>query len=173
MMTMDPAFAPRCVVYLAGPDVFFPDAGERAEKARNVARRLGIQVLAPVDGGASPPIEDEPAARRIFMNNVALIDRADAVVANITPFRGPSADVGTVWEIGYACGRGMPVFAYSSDLSEYRQRVEPDGLRIENFGGVDNLMITQSIAALRPSLEDALSAVARHYASAPPHGAHR
>ena len=26
---------------------------------------------------------------------------ADAIIANLTPFRGPSADTGTVYELGY------------------------------------------------------------------------
>ena len=34
------------------------------------------------------------------------MDAADAIIANLTPFRGPSADAGTVYELGYMAGRG-------------------------------------------------------------------
>ena len=30
--------------------------------------------------------------------------QADAIIANLTPFRGPGADAGTVYELGYMAG---------------------------------------------------------------------
>jgi nucleoside 2-deoxyribosyltransferase len=79
---------------------------------------------------------------RIFIKDRELIDRADGVVADLTPFRGISADVGTVWEIGYARGRGKPVAAYSLDRRTLRDRVPStmDG-RVETFDMGDNLML--------------------------------
>ena len=35
-----------------------------------------------------------------------MMDAADAIIANLTPFRGPGADAGTVYELGYMAGRG-------------------------------------------------------------------
>ena len=94
------------------------------------------------------------------------------MLANVTPFRGPSADVGTVWEIGYACGQGKPVVAYTEDLSIYQDKVfrggwsgapgetkDKDGNEIEDFGGIDNLMITQSVIAICATFEEAATAL--------------
>ena len=39
-----------------------------------------------------------------------MMDEADAIIANLTPFRGPSADAGTVYELGYMAGL-QPEFA--------------------------------------------------------------
>lgn len=73
------------------------------------------------------------------------LDEADAVIANLTPFRGPSADVGTAWELGYAAGRGLPVFAYTGALDHYGARVRVDGLLIEDFDLADNLMLDGAV----------------------------
>ena len=40
---------------------------------------------------------------------------ADAIIANLTPFRGPSADAGTVYELGYMAGRGKLCLGYCND----------------------------------------------------------
>jgi hypothetical protein len=39
----------------------------------------------------------------------------DAVILNLTPFRGPSADVGSAYEMGFMRALGRPIFAYSND----------------------------------------------------------
>ena len=52
---------------------------------------------------------------------------ADAVIANLTPFRGPGADAGTVYELGYMAGRGKLCLGYSNDASVYADRVRRFG----------------------------------------------
>lgn len=146
-------------VYLAGPDVFFPNALEHAEYIRERVRQAGFIPLTPMDNEL--PVESEGTAMRalIFANNMELIHKADFVIANLTPFRGPSADAGTVWEVGCAYGLGKPVWGYSDTHTEYCSRVREDGMSIEDFGGFDNLMITESIhSPLHTSLDDALHA---------------
>jgi nucleoside 2-deoxyribosyltransferase len=129
--------APRA--YLAGPEVFLPDAvalGE-AKKAFCAEHGLeGVYPLDPVDGRA--PDYDGVA---LFEHCVAHLDRCDLVIANLTPFRGPSMDVGTAVEIGYALGAGRPVYGYTNVTADYRDRVDPEpGWLVEDFGFVDNLM---------------------------------
>jgi nucleoside 2-deoxyribosyltransferase len=154
-------------VYLAGPDVFFPEAIRVADHRKALLAELGLNGVFPLDAqhqGEAPP----KTAYAIFKANRELIDSCHAILANITPFRGPSADVGTAWEIGYACGQGKPVAAYSDDLSPYREKVfrhgwsgdvnelcDTDGNEIENFDGIDNLMLTQSVIAICASFEEA------------------
>ena len=72
------------------------------------------------------------------------------VIANLTPFRGASADSGTLIEVGWFLGRGLPVFGYSNSAAPFAERCRiqtlavPDpipGLSVEGFGLPDNLMI--------------------------------
>jgi nucleoside 2-deoxyribosyltransferase len=84
--------------------------------------------------------------------------------------------VGTVWEIGYACGQGKAVAAYTANPSHYREKVfrggwsagphetrDKDGHEIEHFGDVDNLMVTQSVIAICPTFEEAATALRRFF----------
>ncbi len=130
-------------VYLAGPDVFFNDSA--GKKKKQLCLDQGLTPLFPLDN----EIEGENPAPEIFKANLAMIERCDAVLANITPFRGPSCDPGTAFEIGYAINAGKRVFCYSSDAREIKQRIEEDfpqylkdGMSIEDFGCADNLMLS-------------------------------
>ncbi|RDI98790.1 nucleoside 2-deoxyribosyltransferase [Dyella solisilvae] len=160
---------PSIKAYMAGPDVFLQNARERADEVRALCRQYGVVALLPADNDGeaaeTQAPSDEALSLQIFRKNVALIDRADLVIANLEPFRGPSADVGTVWEIGYAFAQGKKIFAYSSAISHYLSRVSPkqslqakgwvdeEGMLIENFGLFDNLMIHHSLDGVFPSLQ--------------------
>ena len=88
----------------------------------------------------------------------------DAMIVNLTPFRGPSADVGSAYEMGFMRALGRPVFAYSNDSRSFLDRVaaffggavraratgeyeDPDGMAIEPFTLHDNLMLAGGIAS--------------------------
>ncbi|HEY0292249.1 MAG TPA: nucleoside 2-deoxyribosyltransferase, partial [Hansschlegelia sp.] len=129
--------------YLAGPEVFLPDAATIGERKKAVCRAHGFEGLYPIDDSVVG--EGGAAARRIFAVNMRLIESCDLVVANLTPFRGVSADVGTAFEVGAAFAIGKPVFAYSNDPRPYSERAMPDGMAIEDFGGFDNLMLTEAL----------------------------
>ena len=157
---------PRPAVYLAGPEVFFPDVEAVAARLKALCTVHGLIGLFPTD--AERPADDGTSlARAIYQGNLALVDRSHAVIADISPFRGAGMDPGTAWEIGYAIARGLPVFAYSNDLRPYAERVGPtgqgprgpidaDGLLVEDFGLVENLMITESVVAVDSSAEAAI-----------------
>ena len=85
---------------------------------------------------------------------------AGAGLFNLSPFRGPSAGAGTVFELGKMAAQGKPVFGYSNDPAAYEaravrsqgQKTEEDGVlrdrdghMIERFGLADNLMIAEAI----------------------------
>ena len=74
-------------------------------------------------------------AHAIFLQNVALIEKSAIVLANIVPFRGPSADPGTVWEIGYAYAKGIPVICYGS-AGTYLERCRAAGLDLRHTKGM-------------------------------------
>ena len=131
-------------VYLAGPDVFFPNALEIGEAKKRICTQHGFIGVYPLDAPFDSLFNlDSPQAvgHRSFDLMVGLMDSCDLIIANLTPFRGPSMDVGTAIEMGYMHGRGKPVFGYSNVASNYTERVTPDGFMLEDFGLVDNLMV--------------------------------
>lgn len=142
------AHAPR--VYLAGPDVFLPDAEAVLARKKAICARLGLVAVAPlIDAPVPAAAEAMKRAFAISAGNEALIRSCIAVIANLTPFRGASADAGTVYELGFARGLGLGLYAYTNDPHDYAVRAlgRPDGLDIEDFGLSDNLMIEGGIAA--------------------------
>ena len=145
-------------IYLAGPDVFLPDAVEIGKRKAEICARHGLSGRYPLDNAVDQSASD--ASLQIFRGNEAMMDAADAIVANLTPFRGPSADAGTVYELGYMAGRRKLCLAYSNDPTPYVERVtrlydvttspeghlvDPQGLAVEDFGLADNLMMIHTL----------------------------
>src|ERR1700712_3187133 len=108
-------------VYLAGPDVFLPDAVEFGRRKVDLCARYRLTGLYPLDNAIDLAAPD--ASRQIFRGNEAMMNQADAIIANLTPFRGPGADAGTVYELGYMAGRGKNCFGYCNDPTLYADRV--------------------------------------------------
>lgn len=165
-------------VYLAGPDVFLPGANMMAQEKKRLLERFGMEGLFPLDNEIEKPASADPGAiaAQIARLNFAMMDGADAGLAHLTPFRGPSADAGTIGEVFYMFARGKPVFGYSNDARPYNVRVIPDGMAIEDFGLFDNLMIPPVLAAFHAhaaaperyyedltAFEQAVRAAARHF----------
>ena len=84
-------------IYLAGPDVFLPDAIEIGKRKAEICALHRLTGLYPLDNAIDLSAGD--ASLRIFKGNEAMMDAADAIIANLTPFRGPGADAGTVYEL--------------------------------------------------------------------------
>lgn len=166
-------------LYLAGPEVFFPDAQTRADEMRSICRRYDLEPISPLDGGTEPldsALAGRALADAIFDINIRMIERADAVVANLNHFRGPDPDAGTCFEVGYGYARGKRTYAYYSDGDTAVERVERhydavsrrpdgtvvdrDGLTVENFGSPFNLMLSSSSVVVAGSFEDAIGRVA-------------
>lgn len=144
-------------VYLAGPDVFLPNAMDAGRAKAAICAQLGLTALYPLDADLEIDWETAPKpsqALAIFQSNLALIRSADAVLANLTPFRGPSADAGTVWEVGFAHALGLPIYGYSNIAAPFAERTrtaltgQPDGLSVEDFSlPSDNLMVHFALKA--------------------------
>lgn len=162
---------PVYLIYLAGPEVFLPDAIETG-----IAKKQRIEALSeshdwPFELAGLYPLDNEipdfapnfETGIRIFDANIDLMDRADFIAANMVRFRGPSMDVGTAFEMGYMLGLDKPVFGYyeaepfygeseapgllTERVVQYYQ-VDPEnpevdihGQTIENFEMADNLMM--------------------------------
>lgn len=159
-------------VYLAGPGVFRPDANDHARRAKELCAAAGLSALHPFDGVLPPGLRGRALGLAISAANEALIARADAIIADISPYHGPSCDVGTAFEIGFARARGLPIFAYTEVRADFARRVigflggevtlrtradgsreDSNGMQIEEFGLIDNLMLDGAILASGGSIQ--------------------
>ena len=110
-------------VYLAGPDVFLPDAPLVAEKKKDLCFAYGFLGLFPADLDLSTT----PGAlfgETVYKRNAEMMRSADLGIFNLTPFRGPSADSGTVFELGVMSALGKPCFGYTNDTRDFLARVK-------------------------------------------------
>jgi nucleoside 2-deoxyribosyltransferase len=144
-------------IYLAGPDVFLPDAIEIGRKKVAICARQGLTGLYPLDNVIAREASD--ASMQIFKANEAMMEEASAIIANLTPFRGPGADPGTAYELGAMAARKKLCIGYSNDPTVYADRVrrfttvtshdgqliDADGVMIEDFGLNDNLMMIHAL----------------------------
>lgn len=134
-------------IYLAGPEVFLPNSNEIGHRKKDLCAKYGYEGLYPGHG-----LPYQPTAQQIFKHCIQHIYDADCGIFNLTPWRGPSADVGTVLELGMM--RNRLCFGYTNDVRDYKGRAEVQyfgGLQgvvlVEDFGLSDNLMIDLSLTA--------------------------
>jgi nucleoside 2-deoxyribosyltransferase len=151
-------------LYLAGPEVFLPDPRSVADKKKKLCRKYGFEGLFPLDNkfqidGLLKPDQ----GLRISQANEDLIRGCDGLIANLTPFRGPSVDPGTAYELGFARALGKPVFGYSNDHRPFKDRVaalsrqaaqltkgrlvDDQDMAIEDYDLADNLMIEGAVCS--------------------------
>jgi len=146
-------------IYLAGPEVFLPQASAVGEAKKVICKQHGGEGVFPIDNELDlSNCNPAEAGFRISAYNEDLIRRCDLLIANMTPFRGISADVGTVYEMGFAAGLGKSVFAYTNVTENYTSRTlkelglprirddqgrlcDRSGMFIEDWGLTDNLML--------------------------------
>lgn len=139
-------------VFLAGPDRFAPDASFVEARQRQLCVEAGFKAVLPP--GPDPAEEaGELQARSLYAETIARLRGADALIANLTPWRGPNCDPGAAFLAGFASALAKPVFAYMNLADEgeadHRDRVEahlgavidetgvwrdPDGAEIEDMG---------------------------------------
>ncbi len=152
-------------VYLAGPEVFLKNAKEMSQAKKELCRKYGFEGVFPLD----KEIEGTGKSPRqigfcISTANEELIKTCDILVANITPFRGPSADVGTAYEMGFAHALGKKVFAYTNTTELFTERTirtlnckgdrdkngklrDSYGMLVEEMELTDNLMLDGCVYA--------------------------
>ena len=166
---------PEVHVYLAGPDVFYPDAIQIGDNNKKLLVQLGMIGHFPFDNIIDPEIFKNPklAAQTIAENNEKIMKdicsegRVGVILANMNPWHGPSTDVGTSFEIGFMSAlshfKNVIIIGYSEDTRKFEDRVTQDhykgnvttdekgrvwgsdGKEVEKFGCADNLMLTSAI----------------------------
>ncbi len=158
-------------IYLAGPDIFYPNADQVGKVMKDACRKHNLEGLFPLDEQITFCEEESgpEKATKVYKADIGLLEEADAVVANLTPFRGVSADPGTCFEMGYAVAKRKPVWAYSKDHRIYKNRAtamgyDNDGFKLEDFYLPDNLMILVPAGnTVFSSLETALRDISEYF----------
>ncbi|MDD4617021.1 MAG: nucleoside 2-deoxyribosyltransferase [Alphaproteobacteria bacterium] len=166
---------PEVHAYLAGPDVFYPKAKEIGEAKKAKLSEVGIFGHFPFDNTVDASDHSHKAAMSIgkgdegMMLACCLPGRFGIILANMTPYRSPSMDVGTAFEVGFMSALAeikdnILIIGYTDDPRPFEARViddyyggkdnvteqdgvlrGPDGMEIEAFGGAENLMLTHAI----------------------------
>ena len=130
-------------LYLAAP--LFSEA-ERAFNLR-VAKALeaeGHDVHLPQRD--SPQAEGSGRTGVIFRANLVALSKSDAIVAICD---GPQIDDGTAWEVGYAYGRNIPVYALRTDTRIGQQSDERINLMVLESLNELSATVAQLIHTLR------------------------
>jgi nucleoside 2-deoxyribosyltransferase len=139
------------IAYLAGPDVFLPNAIAHAAMKIEICRRSGLRGLPPLNEDAKTAATAQEVWRTIYQKDVAMMEKSDIIIANLTPFGGASADAGTLIEVGWFLGKGKPIFGYSKTPENFESRMRRQlgakhaDLGIEGFHLPDNLMIVGAV----------------------------
>jgi len=159
-------------IYLAGFDVFYPDAVVRAEAMKELCASYGFIGRFPADVSIDPTgLTPAELAAAIFRRDAELVRECDIIAANLYPFRGAEPDSGTCFEMGLAYGLGKTLYGYApagtmaERITEHHAPVvqTPDGrmvdslgMTVENFGSPVNLMISVPATIVFGTLEDCL-----------------
>lgn len=134
--------------------MFEKNAKEIGEKYKAICERYGHKGLYPLDNECDN-------SKDIYEGNVALINEADAVIANGNEFRGET-DAGTAFEIGYAAAKNKQILIYMSDprsLIEKLGKEDEKGRAVENFGYPVNLMLAESAQIINGTFEDCVKKI--------------
>ena len=112
-------------IYLAGPEVFLPEARAIGEAKARLAAALGFEGVFPLDAALDlAGLTGLEQARRIWAADIALMHACDVMIGNCTPFRGVSMDSGTAFEAGFMRALGKPVLGYSNIAADYSHRAQ-------------------------------------------------
>lgn len=148
-------------IYLAGPEVFLPDPIAAGKRKAALCAAAGLEGVYPLDNALPlDGLAKVEQARLISESNEALMRSCDAAIANLTPFRGVSADSGTAFEVGFMRALGKPVLAYANTTLTLHARslvyragprlpfdFDAPGVAIEDFDLTENLMIDIAVRA--------------------------
>lgn len=148
-------------IYLAGPEVFLPEALAAGRAKQDLCSRHGFEGVFPLDASLDlTGLPKREQARRISEANEEAMRSCAALIANLTPFRGISMDSGTAFEVGFMRALGRPVLGYTNAVADYRRRAEAyrkasvpaadadaADIAIEDFDLAENLMIEVAILA--------------------------
>lgn len=158
-------------IYLAGFDVFYPDAKAVLDQKKLLCEKYGFKGLAPLDNEVDLSQSKASLRKTIYEANIALIEDSDILCVNLNAFRHGEPDAGSVFEVGYGAALGKRVYIYVDSSESMLEKTKANdtgcsykddmwfdgnGLIIEDFDGMFNLMITESSTIINGTLEDVL-----------------
>ncbi|KKN85070.1 hypothetical protein LCGC14_0282390 [marine sediment metagenome] len=153
--------------YLAGPDVFRTDSIDHGQYLKKLCEEVGLTGLYPLDNSIPDDLDKASMAQWICQQNMAMLEGADVVIANLSNFRGAEPDSGTVFEVGVAVALGKPVWAYFPQQGSMRQQIKtddnglcPEAMFVEDFGLPRNLMLACQWAGSSSTVEQAIRSAA-------------
>jgi nucleoside 2-deoxyribosyltransferase len=191
---------PRRIIYFADNMRYSPgaDADKWRETVQSVCARYeleaawpsehflfpNLELLCKVGGKYNPDAVREGLAKSPFVN----IPTSIAVVAEISPFRGPHLNPVIAFEMGIAAALYLPIFAWTAatypayvgaknskrprllqdrvwcgeEADEDGHWYDEQGHLVENFGMVEHAMIAGNILSLSLSVEAAIASCARY-----------
>jgi nucleoside 2-deoxyribosyltransferase len=164
-------------LYLAGPDVFRPDAADYGRRLVALCAEHGFDAVFPLSDSLPQGLAPHALARHIYAANIAHIAACDAVVANLDFFRGPEPDSGTCFEVGYATALGKPVVGHVPEEGSFADRIrarhpqaagsggrDAQGWELEEFGLPLNLMLAVPARIVVGGLREALEVLRQGHA---------
>lgn len=150
-------------LYLAGPEVFLPNAIDYAKKQLGLCKQYGFIGLHPMDNNLDIGGSDMSTAMKIYRGDISQIRTCHIVVANCNSFRGALMDDGTAYELGYGNALRKLSYGYIDKLIPWKERIlsryfcvkREDGtladregyLLVDDFGTSINLMMQCGITA--------------------------
>jgi nucleoside 2-deoxyribosyltransferase len=141
MLHTEPGMTDRTMskrIYLAGPDVFLINAREVGARKRAICDQHGLVGVFPADAetACDPSLSLPEQGLAISHAMERAMQGCDAMIVNLTPFRGPSADAG----VAAFCGGAVRRRASG-------EHEDSDSMAIEPFELHDNLMLAGGIIA--------------------------
>jgi nucleoside 2-deoxyribosyltransferase len=118
-----------------------------------ICRRAGLRGLPPLNDDAAATATQPDFWQVIYEKDIAMMEKSDLIIANLTPFGGASADSGTLIEVGWFLGQGKPIFGYSNTPENFESRMRKQlgatqtDFDIEGFHLPDNLMIVGAVGS--------------------------
>ena len=123
-------------LYLAGPEVFLPNAVEHAKMQRTLCEQYGFMGLHPMDNNIDVTDTSYATAIKIYGGDIKQIHACDIVVANCNQFRGALMDDGTAYDLGFANALEKPSYGYCSTHYSYNKKILNYGLgRVSRSSG--------------------------------------
>ena len=146
-------------IYIAGFDVFAPNAKEIGEKYKEICEANDFIGLYPLDGVAN-------GSHNIFLADISLIDECNIIVANLNSFRGDVMDDGTAFELGYGFAKKKTLYGYMDDTRDMIEKlgnIDNQGYLVENFNNPINLMIAESTTIMQGDFENCIKNLRKLY----------
>ena len=130
-------------IYLAGPDVFYPNAKKIGQIHKMMCTLNNATGLFPLDNEVDTSLSVQEQARQIVQGNIRLIEQADIVLANLTNFRGTAThlccDSGTAWECGFGVALKKIVIGYTYTPGSVPQEIVDNIHVLFNLSENENL----------------------------------